>query len=139
MAGVIRVVVETGAKRTFACAIDWPGWYRSGRDEESALAALFECAHRYAQALTRRRIPVPAVKDASAFTVVERVKGNATTDFGAPGAVTKGDARRVTADDLRRLGAFHDACWREFDAIAVSARGRPLRSEERRVGKECRL
>ena len=41
--------LETGQKRTFAGALDWPGWCRSGRDEASALQALFEYASRYAR------------------------------------------------------------------------------------------
>jgi hypothetical protein len=36
----LDVYVETGAKRTFAGAVDWPGWCRSGRDEEAAIEAL---------------------------------------------------------------------------------------------------
>ena len=34
------VYLETGKKRTFAGAIDCPGWCRSGRDEASALIPL---------------------------------------------------------------------------------------------------
>ena len=33
----IDVYLEIGKKRTFAGAIDWPGWCRSGRDEGAAL------------------------------------------------------------------------------------------------------
>jgi hypothetical protein len=35
--GKVDVVLEIGKKRTFAVALDWPGWTRRGRDEESAL------------------------------------------------------------------------------------------------------
>src|SRR5689334_8326063 len=35
-----RVYIETGSKRTFASAADWPGWSRSARDEAGALKAL---------------------------------------------------------------------------------------------------
>ncbi len=34
------VYLEVGPRRIFAGAIDWPGWCRSGRDEETALEAL---------------------------------------------------------------------------------------------------
>ena len=40
--GVIRVYIEVGRRKTFAGAIDWPGWCRMGQDENSALQALFE-------------------------------------------------------------------------------------------------
>ena len=35
------VYLEVGSKRVFAGAVDWPGWCRSGRDEATALEALF--------------------------------------------------------------------------------------------------
>jgi len=38
------VYLETGQKRVFAAAVDWPGWCRSGRDEASALQALCDYA-----------------------------------------------------------------------------------------------
>ena len=46
---VVDVVLEVGRKRVFACAVDWPGWCRSGRDEESALESLAAYAERYAR------------------------------------------------------------------------------------------
>ena len=49
----IDIYVESGKKRTFAGAIEWPGWCRSGRDEASALQALFEYGPRYARALQK--------------------------------------------------------------------------------------
>ena len=33
----IKVFVEMGKKKTFAGAVDWPGWCRSDRDEKMAL------------------------------------------------------------------------------------------------------
>ena len=47
----IDIYLEIGKKRTFAGAIDWPGWCRSGSDEESALQALFDYGPRYARVL----------------------------------------------------------------------------------------
>ena len=45
----IAIYLEIGAKRTFACAVDWPGWSRSGRDEDQAITALLDSAPRYAK------------------------------------------------------------------------------------------
>ena len=55
----INVYLETGEKKTFAGAIDWPGWCRSGGDEESALQALFEYGARYARVVRRLEAGVP--------------------------------------------------------------------------------
>ena len=35
-----RLYVEKGAKKTFAVALDWPGWARSGKTEEEATQIL---------------------------------------------------------------------------------------------------
>jgi hypothetical protein len=43
--------LEIGGKRTFAGAIEWPGWCRSGGDEQSALQALVDYGPRYEGAL----------------------------------------------------------------------------------------
>ncbi|MFL5708216.1 MAG: hypothetical protein ACJ77Y_04375 [Chloroflexota bacterium] len=34
------MVVESGAKKSFARAIDWPGWARAGKTPDLALQAL---------------------------------------------------------------------------------------------------
>ena len=56
MTNQISIYLEIGQKKTFACAIDWPGWSRAGRDESSALQALLDSAPRYAQVLTPAKI-----------------------------------------------------------------------------------
>ena len=42
------MTVEVADKKAFASALDWPGWSRSGKTEEAALAALDDHASRYA-------------------------------------------------------------------------------------------
>jgi len=54
-ATTIPVYVESSRTRTFACAYDWPGWCRSGKDEASALAALAAYAPRYAAVAKQAR------------------------------------------------------------------------------------
>src|SRR3989304_5376192 len=57
----VEVYIEVGAKRTFAAAMDWPGWTRSGRDEAAALQALADYGPRFAPAIApaRRGVPPP--------------------------------------------------------------------------------
>ena len=80
----IEVYLEIGQTRTFAVALDWPGWCRSGRDEASALQALYDYGPRYARALQPTQLRFRAPSQASALVVLERLRGNATTNFGAP-------------------------------------------------------
>ena len=132
----VEIYLEIGSKRTFAGALDWPGWCRSGRDEDSALQALLEAGPRYGRVLSRSRLGFNAPKDVSALPVVERLKGNVTTDFGAPAMTPAHDDRPVTDADLKRLQSILRACWRALDAAVEKARGRSLRTGPRGGGRD---
>ena len=131
----INVYLEVGSRRTFAAALDWPGWCRMGRDEATALLALFEYAPRYATVLRSARLGFKIPKDVSAFSVVERLKGNATTDFGAPDVAPSSDAKPLDNMELRRLQSVLKACWRAFDATVELAKGKTLRAGPRGGGR----
>jgi hypothetical protein len=114
----IRVYLEVGSKKTFASAADWPGWCRSGKSPEAATESLAAYAPRYARVAKLARLGLP--KNATNFTVVERLKGDATTDFGAPGAEAKEEAKK-TPTELARLASLVDACWRYLDQVRAKA------------------
>ena len=128
----IAVALEVGRKRTFATALEWPGWCRPGRDEDAALEALAVYRPRYAAILRAAHRRVPGAGD---LEVLERLPGSATTDFGAPGAPPAADAAPVTSRDLARLTAILEACWDAFDAAATTAHGRTLRTGPRGGGR----
>jgi hypothetical protein len=114
------VYLEIGKKRVFACALDWPGWCRSGRDEEQALEALRGHLPRYAPVADRAGLPLP--DDAGSFEVTERVPGTrGHTDFGAPGEIASSDSRPVEADEAARLAALLEAAWATLDGAAAAA------------------
>jgi len=115
-----EVYLEVGAKRVFAGAFDWPGWIRSGKDEALALQALAAAADRYAQVARAGGVPIPA-NTADSLTVVERVKGNATTDYGAPGLPAKADAEPLLGKQLERQLALLAAAWEAFDRVVAGA------------------
>jgi hypothetical protein len=129
-----RVYLEVGSKRVFACSLDWPGWCRPGRDEEVALAALASYAPRYASVAAAAGIPF----DASAgveLDVVEKVAGDTTTNFGAPGQVSRLDAEPLTASEARRHAALVAGAWSVLDAISLAAPPR-LRKGPRGGGRD---
>lgn len=133
---LIDVYLEIGKKRTFAGAIAWPGWCRSGGDEESALQALADYGARYARVLRSKEFGFQTPADTSSFIVAERLKGNATTDFGAPGLAPGSDAEPVNDKELKRFEAMLKACWRAFDAAVKSAKGKELRKGPRGGGRD---
>src|SRR5690242_3658484 len=123
----IDVYLEVGKKRTLAGAVEWPGWCRIGRDESTALQALLDYGPRYAQVLHEARLGFQAPAELTAFAVVERLAGTATTDFGVPALTPAGDTRPVDDAELARLQALLQACWHAFDAAATAAADKELR------------
>ncbi len=142
----IPVYLEVGRKRVFAGALEWPGWCRSGRSEDEALASLLKYGARYEAAVLG-----PAAADGFAaevaaefapptdlagLAVVERLKGNATTDFGAPAIAPAGDRRPLDEPALERQAALLRACWAAFDRAAAAAAGAVLAKGPRGGGRE---
>lgn len=127
-----HVYLEIGKRRVFACAADWPGWARAGKDEESALEALEAAALRYAPVPKAARI---AFAPGAGFVVVERLPGNATTEFGAPGAIAKAELKRLTKKEAGRLSALVAATWTIFDH-AVEKAPAALRKGPRGGGRD---
>ena len=132
----IAVYLEIGSKRTFAGAIDWPGWCRAGRDEDAALQALIEDAPRYAHVLRHTQLSFQPPTATSALAVGERLKGNTTTDFGAPDAAPSSDAKPVDDVELQRLQTLLAACWQAFDDAVSAATGKTLRVGPRGGGRD---
>ena len=91
----IDVYLEIGSKRTFAGAIDWPGWCRSGRNADAALQALVDAGPRYARVLQTAPLEFQLPGDVSALAVAVRLHGNTTTDFGAPDVAPSSETRPV--------------------------------------------
>jgi hypothetical protein len=100
-----------------------------------AVQALLENGPRYARVVARSRLGFRAPADVGTFDVVEQLRGNATTDFGAPGMPPKADDREVDAAELRRLRTIFQACWRAFDDAVKGARGRTLAKGPRGGGR----
>ncbi len=120
MPSTIPVYVESGRTRTFACAYDWPGWCRSGKGVEAALDALAAYASRYAPVAKKAKLPFdpPSV---SGFRVVERIAGDANTEFGVPMKVTKHDVKPLGGEEAKRLASLVMAAWSVFDDVAARA------------------
>jgi hypothetical protein len=115
-----RVYLETARRRVFACALDWPGWCRSGRDEGRALDALARAASRYAlvAAEAGSRLPPGAGSD---IAIVERLGGGPSTEFGVPSAVALADRQGLDAVEAARQVSLVAAAWRIFDLTAAAA------------------
>ncbi len=116
----IQVVLETTPKKAFATAIDWPGWSRAGKTPELAMEALAAYESRYREAIrsAAARLPMDAV---DRFEVIEQLDGNATTAFGAPGAIAEADHKPTDRAAATRLAEFLETAWATFDRTAKAA------------------
>jgi hypothetical protein len=123
-----RVYLEQGRTWVFAAALDWPGWCRRGKGDEAALQVLLDYADRYAMVAG----PGFAVGE---IAVVGRVKGSATTDFGAPDVLGPWDDEPLEPAEAGRLTGLLEASWRYFDAVAAAAPER-LRKGPRGGGRD---
>jgi hypothetical protein len=130
------VYLEVGTRRVFACAVDWHGWCRSGPDEGTALRELLACAARYAAIVRSARLGFTAPTRLEQLRVVERLPGNATTDFGAIGVIPSADRAAANPAECARLEKVLRAGWRALDDARKRATGKALRKGPRGGGRE---
>lgn len=120
----------------FAGALDWPGWCRGGPDEAAALRVLLEYGPRYAAVVRPARLGFKAPTRIEELHVVERLRGNATTDFGAPGVIPSADRASASKADCARFEKVLRAGWRALDRARKRATGKALSKGPRGGGRE---
>jgi hypothetical protein len=132
----LRVVVEVTPKKAFASAIDWPGWSRGAKTHELSLQALLDYAPRYAAVTKRGKVAFAPPKTLGGLDVVQRLDGDASTEFGIPAAHISADGEPITPAELKRQLALLEAAWKAFDAAARKAEGVSLRLGPRGGGRQ---
>jgi hypothetical protein len=114
----IEVFIESGNRRVFASALDWPGWARSAKTEDMAVAALADYLPRYAEIVRLAGMTAPEGR----LVVVERHAGVAkNADFGALGEVATSEHGPLPSADGARLAGMLQAGWTAFDQTAAAA------------------
>lgn len=132
----IEVILEIGKKHTFATALAWPGWSRSGRDEAAALNSLLAYGLRYKSAIGSVIVDFHPPADLKELQVIERLPGNSTTEFGAPNVAPASDVEPLGNAEYERYQAILDACWKTLEATYQSAIHVELRKGPRGGGRE---
>lgn len=119
MTARIAIGVEETRKRSFASALEWPGWSRSGKTPELAIEALLAYATRYAPVAARAGLVVATTSlDGD---VAQLLPGDASTEFGVPSITFDADRAPADIPESRRIAALVQAAWETFEAIAASA------------------
>jgi len=132
----IGIYIEEGQKKTFVVTPDWPGWARWGKDEALALDSLLAYAPKYAQVMASAEVTFDLPKSIEDFRVFDKVKGNATTSFGAPDIQLPGDEIPLDETELQRQMKILTAAWEAFDQMVDSAWGKELRKGPRGGGRD---
>jgi hypothetical protein len=116
---LVRVMVERGKKRTVASAFDWPGWDRSARSDDAALAVLEAYRPRYARVAELAGLG-REFEAAGELAVVERLEGTGMGDFyGVSGRTAAPEYQQLTQTECERKIALLRACWGYFDDVAA--------------------
>ena len=136
MSQVMDTFLEAGNKKVFAVSVHWPGWARFAKDEETALQKLLKYAPRYAVVPGYAGLDFPQPQKVTEFNITQRLKGNKSTDFGAPAMLIDKDWEEVDEQELARLKAIMGACWRYFDEVVASAVDKELQKGLRGGGRE---
>ena len=136
MATRTRVVVESGDKRVFATAIDWPGWSRSAKTRDDALATLVEYGARYKKSLGTAAAGLTLPKSVDELEITSSVHGGANTDFGVPHEIVSDDRKQPTDKELEELIKLLKAIWKGFDSAAAKAKGKTLATGPRGGGRK---
>jgi hypothetical protein len=115
----ILVAVETSPKKSFASALDYPGWSRAGKTPELAIEALLAYAPRFAPVAAEAGSPI-VTEDLSA-DIAETLEGDGGTGFGVPSVIAAREREPLDRAEAGRRTALIDSAWRRLDAIVATA------------------
>lgn len=134
---MIKVWLEVGRRKSFAGAVQWPGWARAGKTTDLALENFVTYGRRYAMVMKKvSKLKVP--KSVEDLDVVVELEGNATTDFGAPGVLADFDHEELKGAHLERQMKILRACWVALDSSVSAAEGKSLAKGPRGGGRDAK-
>jgi hypothetical protein len=114
----LPVAIEASGRKAFASALEWPGWSRSGKSAEAAIASLLAYAPRFEPVARLAGLSLGSSFDVE---VAERLEGGSGTEFGVPSRPTAADSRPTDEVEAARLASIVEAAWATFDRVAAGA------------------
>jgi hypothetical protein len=104
--------------------------------KSASLLALYDYTQRYKSVLDPAGLEFHPPNGPIDFKVIERLEGDATTDFGAPHKIPSFDAHPLNESQLDRLREILQACWAAFDRAVSAAAGVELSKGPRGGGRD---
>ena len=130
-----RVALDSGDKRFFATAVDWPGWSRSGKTRDEALGRLVEYGTRYKKSIGKPALKLVLPESVDDLQTVAIAKGDKNVDFGVPHSIMDVDRESLTDDRLAVEIGLLEAAWAAFESAAEKASGKALAPGPRGGGR----
>jgi hypothetical protein len=131
----VRVVVESGDKRVFISALDWPGWSRGGKSHDEAVATFVAYGPRYRKSIGAPAAELTLPESWDDLEVLATTSGDRGIDYGVPHSVMKPDHEKPTDAQLAEQITRLEAAWTAFEASASKAKGKTLASGPRGGGR----
>ena len=131
----IRLAIDSGEKRAFATAVDWPGWARSGKTRDEALTRLIEYGARYKKSLGRAASTLTLPQSVDDLEVVATVSGDKNADIGVPHATVTPDLAPISEAQLDDQVKLLVAAWKAFADVDAAARRKSLAAGPRGGGR----
>jgi hypothetical protein len=130
-----RVVVESGDKRFFVSALDWPGWSRGAKSREDALATFIDYGSRYKKSVGTAAADLQLPAAVEDLDVVATSSGDKNVDYGVPHGVLKPDHETLTDAQLEEQIKRLKAAWKAFESASTKAKGKTLTKGPRGGGR----
>jgi hypothetical protein len=99
---MVDIYIETTDRTSFASAKKWPGWSGPGKTTELAKNNLYAYRERYEKLLEDSGVQFALPAEISDLVVMEKLEGNTSTNFGAPGTIPEFDLLPMSRGELER-------------------------------------
>lgn len=125
------IYLELSGKKTIAWSLEWPGWCRISKSEDTAIQALIDTERRYRLIAQRAGLDfIPGT-----LVVVARLPGDANTAWGVPSVSAPAEAKPLNAAMAQRSVALLRASWEMLEEV-VAASPAELRKGPRGGGRD---
>lgn len=125
------IYLELSGKKAIAWSLEWPGWCRISKSEETAVQALIDTETRYRVIAQRAGLDF----EPGDLVVIERLAGNANTAWGVPSVIAPAETRPIDAATAERNVALMRASWNILEEV-VAVSSAELRKGPRGGGRE---
>ena len=114
---MVDIYLELTDKKASAWSLEWPGWCRIHKSEETVLQYLQDTKERYRIIAQRAN----QTFEPGELLIVERLAGDANTAWGVPSVSAPAESQPIDADTAQRRVALIRALWDILEEVVASS------------------